>query len=78
MSWMISDYLVGEQRKALLALSYRTRRGIETLAREALAMYLATQGADSLECLAYQTGRPTALLFDEAMQQYLGRASLAG
>ena len=48
MSWMISDYLVDEHRKVLLALSYRARRDIETLAREALTMYLAAKEADSL------------------------------
>ena len=73
MTGMMSDYVRGEHRKALLALSIRTRKNLELMTREALATYLAAKGADSLECLASQTGLPTDCLLEEALLQYLAR-----
>jgi hypothetical protein len=74
-TWRRRVHLSGEQRKALLARSLRTRQSLETLTREALQQYLAAQGAASLEALARQTGLPPALLWEQALQQYLGLCS---
>jgi hypothetical protein len=70
-TWRRSVHLSGAHRKALLALSIRTRQSLETLTREALQRYLAATGADSLESLASQTGLTPAVLWDQALQQYL-------
>ena len=74
MTWMISDHLTNEHRQALVALSDRTRRHVETMTEEAIAAYLAAKGGDSLGSLAQQIGLPWTLLLDEAVQYYLATA----